>query len=82
MLETLLLRAVSADAALECVDEYLECVTRASGAAPRPRDKARFLAFLASRPDIKPLTGYAARAGYLNFPSPAYDRLRACIAAL
>ncbi len=82
MIETLLLRAVSDDPAFECVDEYLECVVQATGVEPRPRDKARFLTFLASRPNIKPLTGYAARAGYLNFSSPAYDRLKEFIRSL
>lgn len=82
MIETLLLRAVSGDPAFGCVDEYLECVVQATGVEPKPRDKARFLTFLASKPDIKPLTGFAARAGYLNFSSSTYDRLKEFILSL
>ncbi len=82
MIETLLLQAVNDQPALKCTDQYLECVVQATGITPTPRDKARFLAFLASKPDIKPLTGYAARAGYLNFDSPAYDLLKEFIRSL
>lgn len=82
MIETLLLRAVSGDPAFGCIDEYLECVVQATGVEPKPRDKARFLTFLASKPDIKPLTGFAARAGYLEFSSSAYDRLKEFILSL
>ncbi len=82
MLETLLLRAVSDDPAFECVEFYLECASKATGFLPSPQDKARFLTFLASRPEIKPLTGYAARAGYLNFDSPAYDLLKTFLHSL
>jgi len=82
MIETLLLRAVSDDPAFGCVDEYLECVVQATGVEPKPRDKARFLTFLASKPDIKPLTGFAARAGYLEFSNSAYDRLKEFVLSL
>jgi hypothetical protein len=82
MIETLLLRAVSDEPVFECVNEYLDCIEQVTGLVPRPVDKARFLAFLASRPDIKPLTGYAARAGYLKFESPVYDHLKEFISSL
>jgi len=82
MIETLLLRAVSGDPAFGCIDEYLECVAQATGVEPKPRDKARFLTFLASRPDIKPLTGFAARAGYLEFSNSAYNHLKKFILSL
>lgn len=76
MLETLLLRAVKDEPGFACVDQYLECVIQSTGIAPKPIDKAKLLTFLASRPDIKPLTGFAARAGYLNLASQAYEPLR------
>jgi hypothetical protein len=82
MIETLLLRAVSDEPVFECVNEYLDCIEQVTGLVPRPVDKARFLAFLASRSDIKPLTGYAARAGYLKFESPVYDHLKEFISSL
>lgn len=76
MIETLILRAVEKEPAFQCVDKYLECVTAITGVEPRPKDKARFLTFLASKPDIKPLTGYAAKKGYLKFESDAYTPLK------
>lgn len=82
MLESLILRAVACDPIFECVESYLKCVSRIADTEPKPKDKAKFLAFLASRPDIKPLTGYAARAGYLNFESPEYDSLKKFISSL
>lgn len=82
MIETLLLRALVDDPVFECVDRYLECVIRTTDNEPKPIDKAKFLAFLASKPNIKPLTGYAARAGYLNFESPVYDSLREFVNSL
>jgi hypothetical protein len=82
MIETLLLRAVSDEPVFECVNEYLDCIVRMTGMVPKPADKARLLTFLASRPDIKPLTGYAARAGYLKFESPVYDHLKKFILSL
>lgn len=76
MIETLILRVVQDELGFECVDRYLECVIHSTGIVPKPMDKAKLLTFLASKPDIKPLTGFAARAGYLNLVSQAYDPLR------
>lgn len=76
MIETLLLHAINDDPAIPCVDAYLQCLLDKCGIIPRPRDKARLLAYLASRPDIKPLTGHAARSGYLQLDSKAYEPLK------
>lgn len=82
MIETLILRAVKDDPGFECVDRYLECVIQLTNSVPKPMDKARLLAYLASKPDIKPLTGFAARAGYLNLASQAYEPLRNFLLAI
>lgn len=82
MLETLLLRGVAYDPVFKCIDQYLECVQQQIGTLPSPIDKAKVLAFLASRPEIKALTGHAARAGYWNFDSPAYNQVKEFIQSL
>jgi len=82
MIETLLLKAVCDTPVFECVDRYIDCVTQQTDVVPSPLDKARFLTYLASKPDIKPLTGFAARAGYLNFNSPVYEPLKEFLRSL
>jgi hypothetical protein len=76
MLETLLLRAVANDPVMVCIDQYFECINQQAEYLPSPIDKAKALAFLASRQNIKPLLGHAARAGYWNFNSSVYDDVR------
>lgn len=76
MIESLVLRAVAVDPVFPCVNQYLECVQRSLGSTPQPLDKARLLAFLSSRPDIKPLLGHAARAQYLELDSEVYEPLK------
>ena len=82
MLETVLLRAVAGDPAMECVDQYFRCVEQQTGSLPGNMPKAQIQAFLASRPRPGLLTGYAARAGYLCLDSPAYDHVRQFLRAL
>lgn len=82
MLETLILKAVENESSLDCVEQYLQCVKQAIGVEPRVMDKARFLAFLAAQQEYKPVTGHAARAGYLNFSSSIYAPLKTFIRAL
>jgi len=82
MLETVLLRAVADDPAMECVDRYFRCVGQQTGSLPANMPKAQIQAFLASRPRPGLLTGYAARAGYLGLDSPAYDDVRQFLQAL
>ncbi len=82
MLETLILRAVSSDPAFDCIQVFLDCVMDVREDTPSPIDKARFLTYLASRPSIKPLTGHAARAGFLNFDSDEYDPLKSFLQGL
>lgn len=83
MLESLLLQAVSNDPAVECIDDFFSCIEKVNNYVPRPLDKAKTLAYLASREkQIIPLTGNAARAGYWNFDNPAYDQLKGFIRSL
>lgn len=82
MLETLLLRAVSSDPAVNCVDSFIECIKREAQYTPNPIDKAKALAYLASKEQIKPLIGHAARAGYWNFDDSTYDQLKNFIRSL
>jgi hypothetical protein len=83
MLETLLLRAVADEPAMGCVHQFIDCVAGHTGSYPSPVDKAKTIAYLASRPVIKqPLVGPTAQAGYWNFDHPAYDELKAFVQAL
>lgn len=82
MLESLLLRGISNDPALKCVEEFISCIEKEKQYTPKPLDKAKALAFLASRKEIIPLSGQAARAGYWNFDSPTYDQLKNFIRSL
>jgi len=82
MLESLLLQAVSDDPAINCIDEFIYCVEQANHYTPKPVDKAKILAFLASREQIKPLIGHAARAGYWNFGDPTYNQLKDFVRSL
>ena len=70
-LETVCLRSVAGDPALECVDRYFECLASTTVATPRNAAKARVQAFLASRAEPGKLLGQAAHAGYWPWASPA-----------
>jgi hypothetical protein len=82
MLETLLLRAVANDPVMVCIDQYFDCINQQTEYLPSPIDKAKALAFLASRQNIKPLLGHAARAGYWNFNSSVYNDVRSFLKSL
>lgn len=75
MLETLCLQAVANDPAVACVEAYLSCLGEV-GIPVKVREKARFFAFLASRPEPGKPHGVALKAGYLCFESPAYASLK------
>ena len=72
-LETLILRAVEGRPALECVDNYIECL-KAQGQDVRHERKAKLHAFLASDPGDPTLQpGQAIDAGVIPWNSPAFD---------
>lgn len=75
MLEDLCLASVTSDLAMPCVDDFIHCVNN-RGRQPTNMAKARVHAWLASHvvPDLR--LGEAARAGYWDWDSPAFDFLK------
>ena len=63
MLEDVCLASVSADAAMKCVDEYFECLSREGASTPRfvHKSKGKVHAFLASRDNPALRTGASSR---------------------
>lgn len=82
MLETICLEAVSSDPVIQCIDGYFECVSQTTSALPRPIEKARVQAYLASRPSPGLLLGEAADKGYWPWESPAFDHIKNFLRAL
>ena len=75
-LEELCLRAVKTDPAMECVDEYFDCLKHKALALPKQMSKAKVHVFLASR--IKPdkRLGEAAKAGYWPWNHNAFEKIK------
>jgi hypothetical protein len=82
MLEDLCLAAVEIDPVLQCVDEYLNCVYRTVGREPNNMAKARVHAWLSSQIEPDKRLGEAAKADYLPWDSPGFDRLKQFLQAL
>lgn len=76
MLESRCLRAVEDDPAMECIEQYFQCVEARMGRLPRMMPKARVQTFLASRERPGLRLGQAARAGYWPWDSPALQHVR------
>jgi hypothetical protein len=76
MLETLCLRSVVNHPAMQCVDEYFDCVNNRLGSLPKNMEKARVQAFLASNTKYVPHLGLAAQKGYWPWDSPAFDHVK------
>ena len=78
MIENVCLDSVQADPAIDCVDQYFECIEQTNVRGPREvwRAKARLHAFLASRerPDLR--LGEAADAGIWDFGADAFSPLK------
>ena len=74
-LETLILRAIEGRPALECVENYIECL-RAQGQTVQHERKAKLHAFLASDPGDPTLQpGQAIDVGLIPWDSPAFDNV-------
>ena len=69
------LESVKDDPAINCVEEYFQCLKK-TGHCPNNPDKAKSLAFLASRPITDERTGIAAQKKYWNLDSPAFDEVK------
>ena len=81
-LERLCLTVLSEDPAMKCVEDFLRCVTANVTAQPRPQDKARIHAFLASREDPELRLGEAAQRGYIPWNHSAFTQLTQFLQAL
>lgn len=82
MLEDLCLAAVETDPVLQCVDEYLNCVYTTVGRESNNMAKARVHAWLASQIEPDKRLGEAAKAGYLPWDSPGFDRFKQFLQSL
>ena len=82
MLETLLLESVSADPAMPCVDEFLDCLLATELADPQNLTKARFQAFLVSRRRGAVSTSVAIERGDVPMDHPVFEPLRGFLMAL
>lgn len=80
-LEDVCLASVAEDPAMNCVEDYFDCVERTPSGGPRANrmSKARVHAFLSSRerPDLR--LGEAAESGVWRFGAPAFDSLKAVL---
>jgi hypothetical protein len=82
MLEDLCLAAIETDPALQCVDEYLECIYKTIGRKPNNMAKARVHAWLSSQIEPDKRLGEAAKANYWPWNSPGFDCLKQFLQAL
>lgn len=82
MLEDLCLAAIGTDPALQCVDEYLECIYKTIGRKPNNMAKARVHAWLSSQIEPDKRLGEAAKASYWPWESPGFDCLKQFLQAL
>jgi hypothetical protein len=73
MLESLVNSAIQNEPVFDCIQKYLTCITEKMNNEPTPKDKTILRSYLASKPNISPLTGFAARSGYLNFHNQNYN---------
>lgn len=82
MLEDLCLEAFQTDLAIQCIDEYFECVRTVKGILPDLISKARIHAWLAIQdpPDMR--LGIAAQRGFIDWNSPTFDSLKGFLTAL
>lgn len=72
-LEDLFLEAVAQDGAMECVDCYFDCL-RNRGMSPSNPSKARWQAFLASRPEFDARSTVAIKQGHLDLCHSAFGQ--------
>lgn len=82
MLETICLRSVEEDPVMDCIEQYFSCLEEQSVSLPNNMDKARVLAFLASRRKTVGLLGLAAKKGYWPFDSAVFEDIKQFLNAL
>ena len=83
-IEDVCLESVAGDAAMGCVQDYLNCIKDSVAESERPNNlrKAEAQAFLASRkrPDLR--LGEAAEAGYWDFEHAAFEPFKRLLGML
>lgn len=82
MLESICLESVRKDPAMQCVEQYFNCLK--DNHVPNTKNifKAKTHAFLASRKEPDKRLGEAALAGYWPFDSPAFDEVKKFVGLL
>lgn len=79
MLEDLCLKSVKDDPAVDCMENYFNCL-KSNGIKIRANlSKAKCLAFLSSRPKVPKNIGIAAQQGIWPFDNPAFDNIKDAI---
>ena len=76
MLETLCLRSVADHPAMQCVNEYFDCVKEQLGSLPRNMDKAKIQAFVAATLEPVSQLRWAFHRDYWPWDSPAFDNVK------
>lgn len=75
MLEDLCMKTIANHPILECVDEFITCVSE-RGVLPKNKAKAKAQVFLAAMPEIVNSVGLGALRNYWNFESDELVNLR------
>ena len=81
-IEDVCLESVAGDAAMGCVQDYLNCIKDNAVEQPNSRAKAEAQAFLASRERPGLRLGEAASAGYWDFEHAAFDPFKRLLGML
>ena len=83
-IEDVCLESVAGDAAMGCVQDYLNCIKDSVAEAERPNNlrKAKLQAFLASRKRPGKRLSEAAEAGYWDFEHTAFDPFKQLLGML
>lgn len=81
-IEDVCLESVAGDAAMGCVQDYLNCIKDNAVEQPNSRAKAEAQAFLASRERPGLRLGEAASAGYWDFEHTAFDPFKRLLGML
>ena len=82
MLEDLCLQSIADDLGMSCVEGYFQCIQNQTGRQPKNMAKAKVHAWLASQIEPDKRLGDAAKAGYWNWNSPAFEPLKTFILSL
>ena len=83
-IEDVCLESVAGDAAMGCVQDYLNCIKDSVAESERPNNlrKARLQAFLASRKRPGKRLSEAAEAGYWDFDHTAFEPFKTLLGML